>query len=1029
MDFRILGPFEVRADDRPLALGAPRQRALLALLLLRANLVVSVDELIDQLWGEEPPPAAANTVQTYVSRLRRVFAEGGDGPDRLETRTPGYVLHVEPGDIDAERFARLAADGRAALRGNDPLRAADRLRVALGEWRGPALADFVYEPFAGPEIARLDRHRLTALEDRIEADLALGRHAELADELAALVEAEPLRERFWELRLVALHRSGRRAEALQAFDRAREVFWSELDVEPGPELTRIADAVRAGEPGAVPGPDDERPDVLPIIRTSFVGREADLADVGRLVDAGHLVTLVGSAGCGKTRLAIEVARRRLEASPDRVGLVELAGLTDPRLVPRAVASTLGLHVGPGIAPVDAVAATLCRRRLLLILDNCEHVLDAAASLVARLLESCPDVRVLATSQEPLGIAGEQVYPIAPLSTPVGEVSVESLLEAPATRLFVDRASAAMPGFDVGPSDAATIARICARLDGIPLAIELAATRVRLLDLAELERRLDDRFSLLTNGDRAGPARHRTLEATIDWSHGLLSGPEQALFARLAVFAGGFTLEAAEAVCPSDDAERATVLGTLGRLVDRSLVNRSDGPSGAVRFGLLETIRAYASDRLVGAPGAAALRARHAECFTELAETAAVRLPSPDQGAWLLRLRLEQDNIRSAISWSIGAGRRETALRLAYALWLYWELDGSPAEGVRWLEAALESVASVPEVLRAKARVAAGFMALDIGEHDRAKGHALAAVEMSERTGDAHGVAMARHLLGAVAMFTGDQRLASTELHAALDRFRDLGDRLNVAWTLHHIGQMLRMEGRFASARSAHEESLELYRLEGAELRTAYALWRLGIVAGHLDDDRTAAARCGEALALFTAMDDASGVAHVTATMGDLARIGGDIVAASDAYVRSLATFKELCDRRCIASSLKNLGVTAQARGDRSTARGLFEESLRLRIELNDPAGIAECLAGMAGLELSEGRADEAARLLGAAAAMRSALGVVPWMGDEQALADDAASARAALGPEGFESAWQAGGSLDRDAAVELALSSGAPTSA
>jgi tetratricopeptide (TPR) repeat protein len=602
--------------------------------------------------------------------------------------------------------------------------------------------------------------------------------------------------------------------------------------------------------------------------------------------------------------------------------------------------------------------------------------------------------------------------------------MDVLLETPATRLFIDRAVAASAAFEVNPVEEPVLARICARLDGIPLAIELAATRVRLLSLTELERRLDDRFALLSTGRRSGDARHRTLEATIAWSFDLLTDPERSLLDRLAVFAGGFGLEAVEAIGLAEEDDR-DVVGVLGRLVDRSLVARTEcADAGAVRFHLLETIRAYAGARILASDEADAVRSRHARYFTTLAETAAASLRGPGQSRWLTRLRLEQDNIRAAIAWAIEAGERETALRLAYALWLYWELDGSPAEGVRWLEAALESVAAVPDALRAKACVAAGFMALDIAEHGRAMEHALTALEISERTRDEHGVALAGHLLGAVAMFTGDQARASVALEGALERFRELGDPLNVAWTLHHLGQLHRMQGRFEAARAAHEESLELYRREGAELRVAFALWRLGIVAGHLQDDATAAARCAESLALFTAMDDASGIAHVTATLGELARIGGDIATATEAYRRSLTMFRDLCDRRCVASSLKNLGVVARAQGEAAGARALYEESLQLRIEMDDPAGIAECLAGLAGLELAADRAESAARLLGAAAAIREALGAVPWMGERQLIEADVAAAAAVLGQDRFAEAMASGRALPIEDAARFALGTG-----
>jgi predicted ATPase/DNA-binding SARP family transcriptional activator len=1035
MDFRILGPLEVWTEDRPIELGSRQQQAFLTLLLLRPNRVVSTDELIDHLWGDELPPAASNTIQTYVSRLRKALGTSGDAADRLITRSPGYLLRVRPDELDAERFTEAARLGRESLGRGDAAGASALLRDALVEWRGAALEGLADEPFAEIEAARLERLRLSALEDRITADLELGRHAAVIGELEDLVRSEPLREPLWELLITALLRAGRRAEALQTYERVRSVLRDELDVEPGRRLIELVQNART--PGdvvwapasataqllpAVPGTTGgRRPRTcLPRPRTTFVGREGSMEAAMDLLLSSQLTTLTGPAGSGKTRLALELAHRCATLLPDGACLVELDSVSDPAHVPDALASAVTPRRSPDVEPTEAIVAAPASRQPLLILDSCEHLLDATAGTVSRILDACPAARIVATSREPLGVQGERVLEVPPLELPRAPVvTAEALDEAPATRLFLDRALDADPGFVLGVEEVATVARICERLDGIPLAIELAATRIPLLGLVELERRLEDRFAILTSGSRSAPPRHRTLAATVDWNYDLLSNPERTLLARLSVFAGGFTLEAAESVCPATPAERAALVGLLGRLVQHSLVVRIDRRDSSVRFRLLETIRAYATDRLASMADADAVHERHAEHFRAFAERAEVSLRGPGQGHWLSRLRVEQDNIRDAIRWALNHDRHELALRLDLALWLYWELDGSPAEGRVWLESALEAVKAVPS-LRARARAAAGFLALDAGDHVRAERHVQEAIAEADKAGDELSLGHAEHLYGAVALFTGRYQESARYLETAVERFRVQDDPLNVAWTLHHLGQLRKLEGRCDLARVAHEESLALYRAEGAEARAAYALWRLSIVSGQTGEHETAASQCREALAVLAAIGDSTGVAHATATLGDLARVAGDLERAEEAYRDSLETFREFGDRRCVASTLKNLGAVARANGKREAADELMFQSLQIRLAMVDRAGIAECIAGLGGIAVDATDVLRGARLLGAAGAICDQIGCVPSMGEAESWAMDVATAKVGLGDAVFRREYELGRAMSMEEAVGFA---------
>jgi predicted ATPase/DNA-binding SARP family transcriptional activator len=632
-EFGILGPLEIRRDGVPLALPAPRARALLVILLVHANRVVSVDELCDELWRDQPPASARSAIQVHVAALRRTLDSGAI----LRTRAPGYVLEVDDDQLDARRF-ELGL--REATRGEGP-GAQERLGDALSLWRGRALAEFDDLACARLEAARLEELRMDALEERVEVDLRLGRHAESIAELVRLTSEHPYRERLHAQLMLALYRSGRQTEALEAYRRARDLLVDELGIEPGEELADLQRAILEHDPAlSPPPPDAQRPahrrPRLPAPPTPFLGRAAELREVTDLLRAAgtRVVTMTGTGGSGKTRLALRAAEICADDYRDGARFVGFADITDPALIAPTICNALDVAEPPDVAPAERLVRALEDRELLLVLDNLEQLARGTAVL-RDLLSACPELTLLVTSREPLHLTAERQY----------EVPV--LAPADATELFVQRAQAIVPQRDV---DRRVAELICERVDYLPLAIELAAARTKVLSLADILGRLDERLRLLTHGPRDAPRRQRTLRATIDWSYDLLEPDEQRLFARLGVFAGGCTLEAAEAVCGAE-------LDGLHALVDRCLLG-SDG----ARYSMLQTLREYALERLEQSGDANEIRRLHHPWFSQLLDAERPEglpehwPPGPFMDPGSSTFAAERENVRAALAWALQRGQ-------------------------------------------------------------------------------------------------------------------------------------------------------------------------------------------------------------------------------------------------------------------------------------------------------------------------------------------------------------------------------------
>jgi predicted ATPase/DNA-binding SARP family transcriptional activator len=813
--FAILGPLEVRIQGQVVPPPAHKPSAVLALLLLHANETVSTDRLIDAVWGERPPARAKAALQVYVGQLRRALE-----PDR-EARSAGRVLVSEPagyrllvGDdaLDRARFEALLAAGRDALAGGRDASAAAQLRAALELWRGPVLADFAYEPWARNEADRLEELRLVCLEERIEADLRLGHHGALVGELDALVRAHPLRERPRAQLMLALYRSGRQAEALDAYQRARRLLVDELGIDPSPELRELEAAILRQDEALAHGR-VRPPTNLPSAPTRLVGREVELAEAAALLlrPDVRLLTLVGPGGIGKSRLGLALAERALPRFADGVFLCELAPIAKPAIALSSLARTLDVRETGSGSLLDEVKEAIGERSLALVVDNLEQVLELAVDL-AELLASCPHLKLLATSRVPLRIRAERVYPVRPLAT---DEAVE---------LFLDRARAVRPDF----VPAAEVAEICMRLDGLPLAIELAAAHVTTLSaralLDQLER--ESRLTLLADGARDLPDRQRSLRATLHWSHGLLGEDERPAFARLSVFVGDFSSESAEAVADSSPA-------TLRALVEKSLVALQPRPHSEW-FRLLQTVREFAGEQLDERAETVGHRRRHAEHFAADAERLfwSYRSDVPEARE---RASAQLDDYCAAFWWAIENDRAELAHRLMFGLWLHFSSSGSLREGCDWASAVDSARGDVDPGERARGLWGASEMRRLAGDLVGAEAQARKALELAEAGGDERVCGTLLSTLARISLAQGDTTAARRVAEDALRLKQRHSNEAGVAGVQLILAEIELREGNAAAARALLLDCLPVWERQSS----TSLMWTLARLAAcaRLDGER------------------------------------------------------------------------------------------------------------------------------------------------------------------------------------------------
>ena len=986
----LLGGFKVSVETRTIEEGAWRLKKaanLVKLLALSPSHRLHREQAMDTLWPGLGIRAASNNLRQTLHSARRTLE-----PDRVADArylsSQDKQLTLYPRGrlwVDVEVFEEAAA---TAHRTRDP--AAYRLAIDL--YIGDLLPGDRYEEWAEGrrrELRRLYLELLVELGDLFEER---DEHEAAVETLQRAATEEPNLEEVHAglMRLYAL--SDRRTQALTQYELLREALSDRLGTEPSASTNRLYDEIAAGRypPGKPNAPAVKEPLLevgkhnLPARRSSFVGRETELRNVKRDLTMTRLLTLTGAGGCGKTRLALEVAREFVGAYPDGVWLVELAPLSEGALVPQALASILGVKEQSDRSITDALVDYIRAKRALLILDNCEHLVDAVARFVDALLNSCPHLRVLTTSRETLNVEGELNWLVPSLSVPdlKRPPTVTEVESYEAVRLFVERARHRNPAFYLTPENANTVARICERLDGIPLAIELAAARVG-LSMEQIASRLDDSLRLLTAGSRTASPRQRTLRGTLDWSYALLSQPERRLFCWLSVFAGGWTLEAAEAVGAEDNTEQGDVLDLLSRLVEKSLVVAEAMGGGGVHYRMLEPIRQYAREKLQLGGEAEEMRRRHADFFLALAEDAEPLLRGPDDVEWLEHLEAAHDNLRAALSWTFERGEAELGLRLAGALEWFWEAHGHYSEGRRWLEKAWEMKRRASAAVRAKALFAVCQMAHLQNDTDRAEATALEGIELCAES-------------------------EIDDSFAALFRWK--------------LGYAMRLRGNYERAKELLEESLTLSREADDKWGIADALLELGIISLYLDDHERAKECYEEGIDLCRRLGYGLRLADLLNSLGYVFLLEGNFERGATLSKEAAVLYRGRGYKGGLQWALNNVGWAALLQGNHQRAKASFEESLTLCSELGDRLTASECLEGLACISGAEGHAERGVRLFGAAEALREAVGS-EHIPEEDALREPyLATTRFRLDEASWEASWAAGRAMSIERAVEFAHS-------
>lgn len=966
MDVRLLGTLEVDGDDGPVVVPPGRARALIALLALQPGRVIPSDQLVDELWPDSPPTAGRHSLHVHISRIRHALGDGS-----VSTQRPGYAMRIDENKVDVFRFERLIAQGRRALSDSEYEQAAYRFRTALAMWRGPPVPAVSDLPSGPAHIAYLTNLRFGALEGLFESELALGHHEVVAENLTRVVEEDPFRERLWGQLMLALYRSGRQADALAAYQRARHHLREELGIEPGSELRQLEDAIVLQKPEV----DWQRPvpsvlpsHHLPQPHTSFVGRDQELAEIAKSLLGSRLLTLTGPGGSGKSRLALETGHHAMDQFEDGVWVVELANTSEPDLVADAVADILRVGGRPGQDLLARLSGFLAERNLLLILDNCEHLLGAVAEMVTALLSTTSDVRVLTTSREPLGVIGETLFVVEPMPVPEADESDPGVLgRYDSLRLFAARAEAIEPGFRLSGQTAPLVSEACRRVDGLPLAIELAVSRMRGMGLAELTSQLKDTSTLLDAEAQTSDRRHRSLRTALQWSHDLLPAVERQALARAGIFQGAFNLAAFWAV-GMPESDRSGGAEVLARLVDRSLVSREGD-----RMRLLETVRHFALEKLEDSGDGDATRRRHLAHYIDVAEQAAEWVRTGDDLGAIPVMEDDYPNFRTALQFALSSQPDRdmawAALRMVGALHWFWIIRGQWSDSLDWTRQALVITPEIPSLPRVYAHLAHAGMAGQGGLYEEALHAAHRARELSLELGFHWGIALASSIEGVAWAWQGDFDKAQ----AVFDRWQhepETGrEQLAEAMLDFNRGWMLAMLGDTTQAKELLERSVEATRQRGFAFGTA----------------------CG------------------AIELARIARMDGDLDRAEKLGVEAVKLFAALGSGWWIgAQAFHNLALIARARGDLNEAAKRVHEGLDMANRYGNPLMTAELLEAQAGLLVDSEDFRRAAQLMGAAEVIRHEIGAPPPPPAQPQLRADSQAIEEALEPHELAAARDAG---------------------
>ena len=912
LEVRLLGPFEVVAGGKPVDVPGAKRQALVACLALRSGRVVSTDTLVEAVWGSDLPSAPRNAVQHHVTRLRRAL-----GPDAIRLAADGYAL--EGAVADAMEFEELLTAARSALRAGDARGARDTIADALDLWRGPALLGLPQSSWATAEAGRLDTLRLDALEERFEAALALGEHANLVPAIRAALEESPFRERLWGQLMLALYGSGRQADALEVFQEARQMLLEELALEPGPELRRLQEAILAHDPAIAPVPvAPVRRGNVPAPSTSFIDREAELTQVVELLRAHRVVTLTGPPGVGKSRLALEAVRSVESELRDGAWHIDLARAARSADVVRLAAQSLDVR---GADPLARTVARLRETDAMLVFDSCEHVIEETARVVDAVLRGCPGVRVLATSREVLHVPGEVRFAVSPLAVP--DLESSEAVQVPAVELFTARACAARPGFELTDEDAWLAAEISRLVDGLPLAIELAAARVNVLGLAEILALVRRRLELLRD-QPATDAGRAALATLVEWSYDLLHADEKTLLHHVAVHRGGAPLPALVEAGAGHGLDEMTVVELLGTLVDKSIVTVSF-PSAAARYDLLDTVRDYALERLAEGGGLVGARKAHAEHFATLADAAHGALRGPEWRAWVGRLELERDNLWAALTYAYEASDAGVVGRLRTLAW-YFTLAERVSEGRRFLELTLATASDdAPAPLRLELEGFRCFFAteeLDLDTAIEIGERALVATEPLPPQS-----ALVEAALALALAESGDGERAAVLAEQAHARLQPTGDDWSIAVTSLLRAQVAALAGDVSTVAAMAAQAHCHAGAIGFDAFQVPALLLEAWVAERRSDESAAAEAYQRAFALAGHAGFADHAAFALAGLGWVAFASGDLRKAEELERRALAAAEAARSPWAAAHARVRLGRVLAAAGDTDSAEALYLSAL------------------------------------------------------------------------------------------------------